>query len=122
MRERRQQQEKAMFIAMNRFRVTPGREEEFEAIWRKRQSLIAREPGFIEFDMLRGPRRDDHSLYASHTVWASRAHFEAWTRSESFRAAHANTGGAKGLYLGHPDFEGFETLSDMHLTAEHEVA
>jgi heme-degrading monooxygenase HmoA len=28
--------------------------------------------------------------------------FEAWTKSEAFRAAH------KALYLDHPQFEGFE--------------
>jgi hypothetical protein len=31
---------------------------------------------------------EDHTLYASHTVWESRAAFEAWTKSEAFRAAH----------------------------------
>jgi hypothetical protein len=28
--------------------------------------------------------------------------------SEAFRAAHASAGGNKPLYLGHPQFEGFE--------------
>lgn len=106
-----------MFIAMNRFRVARGREAEFEAIWRDRQTHIAAEPGFIVFDLLRGPEREDHTLYASHTLWQSRADFEAWTKSEAFRAAHAGAGGAKGLYLGHPEFEGFETLDAMRLAA-----
>jgi hypothetical protein len=36
--------------------------------------------------------------------------FEAWTKSEEFRAAHARAGNdATGpLYLEHPKFEGFE--------------
>jgi heme-degrading monooxygenase HmoA len=34
--------------------------------------------------------------------------FEAWTKSEAFRAAHHNAGDNKPLYLGHPQFEGFE--------------
>jgi heme-degrading monooxygenase HmoA len=46
-------------------------------------------------------------------VWQSRAAFEAWTRSEAFRAAHAKAGGNKPLYLGHPQFEGFETLQTV---------
>jgi heme-degrading monooxygenase HmoA len=113
-----------MYIAMNRFRVSLGREAEFEGVWRTRQSHLNKEPGFLEFDLLRGPTKDDHTLYASHTVWASRSHFEAWTKSESFRAAHARAGAGstKGLYLGHPEFEGFETLADMRLTAAREVA
>ena len=111
-----------MFIAMNRFRVARGREAEFETLWRGRQSHIASEPGFVVFDLLRGPEQDDHTLYASHTVWRRRADFEAWTKSESFRAAHSGAGGAKGLYLGHPEFEGFETLDDMRLVAAEQAA
>ena len=45
-------------------------------------------PGFVEFHLLKGPEREDHVLYASHTIWRSYADFEAWTRSEAFRAAH----------------------------------
>ena len=111
-----------MFIAMNRFHVVPGREAEFEAVWRSRQTHIMSEPGFVEFDLLRGPKKDDHALYATHTVWMSRAHFEAWTRSDAFRAAHAGSGEARGLYRGHPTFEGFETLGDLRIVAGREVA
>ncbi len=34
--------------------------------------------------------------------------FEAWTKSEAFRAAHQRAGDNKPLYLGPPQFEGFE--------------
>jgi heme-degrading monooxygenase HmoA len=104
-----------MFIAMNRFQVARGREADFEAVWRGRNSQIAAVPGFIEFDLLRGPEAEDHTLYASHTVWANRAAFEAWTRSEAFRLAHSGAGQSKGIYLGHPNFEGFESLPDMRV-------
>jgi heme-degrading monooxygenase HmoA len=43
----------AMFIAMNRFRVKRGSEADFEAVWLNRQSYIAKEPGFVEFHVLR---------------------------------------------------------------------
>jgi heme-degrading monooxygenase HmoA len=62
---------------------------------------------------VRGPEREDHVLYASHTIWRSYGDFEAWTRSEAFRAAHANAGQNKPLYLGHPEFEGFEVLQTI---------
>jgi heme-degrading monooxygenase HmoA len=52
--------------------------------------------------------RAKRSLYASHTVWENRAVFEAWTKSEAFRAAHNRAGDNKPLYLDHPQFEGFE--------------
>lgn len=104
-----------MFIAMNRFQVAHGREADFEAVWRERDSHISKVPGFVEFHLLRGPERDDHTLYASHTIWQSRAAFEDWTRSEAFRAAHAGAGQTKGIYLGHPEFEGFEVLTDTRV-------
>jgi heme-degrading monooxygenase HmoA len=100
-----------MFIAMNRFRVSPGSEEAFEAVWRGRRTRLDEMPGFRQFTLLRGPKREDHTLYASHTVWESEAHFEAWTRSEQFREAHAKAGDHKVHYLGHPQFEGFTAVS-----------
>lgn len=99
-----------MFIAMNRFRIAPGQEAAFEDMWRTRDSHLAGVPGFREFHLLRGASEDDHTLFASHSVWESRAAFEDWTRSEAFRKAHANAGGTKGMYLGPPRFEGFEVV------------
>jgi heme-degrading monooxygenase HmoA len=99
-----------MFIAMNRFRVKRGAEGAFEKVWLSRDSYLDRVPGFVEFHLLKGPEAEDHALYASHTVWQSKAAFEAWTKSEEFRAAHARAGNevTGPLYLEHPKFEGFE--------------
>lgn len=100
-----------MFIAMNRFQVVKGREADFENVWSSRESYLDRMAGFVEFHLLKGPEHDDHTLYASHTVWQSRAAFEAWTKSEEFRAAYGragNTSSSAPMYLGHPKFEGFE--------------
>ena len=97
-----------MFIAMNRFRVKKGSEQDFEAVWLGRDTHLEKVPGFVEFHLLRGPEHDDYTLFASHTVWQSRAAFEAWTKSEAFRAAHSRAGENKPLYLDHPQFEGFE--------------
>ena len=54
-------------------------------------------------------------LYASHTVWASKEAFEAWTRSDAFREAHRNAGqaGTRAMYQGPPQFEGFEVLQTV---------
>lgn len=103
-----------MFIAMNRFRVRKGSEQDFEAVWLNREVFINREPGFVAFHMLKGPSHEDYSLYVSHTIWASREAFEAWTRSESFRAAHKGAGENKPLYLEAPQFEGFDVI--QHVT------
>lgn len=99
-----------MFVAMNRFKVRLGQESAFETVWRERDSHLKDVPGFIEFHLLRGPEAEDHTLYASHTTWASRGHFEDWTRSEAFRKAHGQAGGTRDIYLGHPNFEGFEAI------------
>jgi heme-degrading monooxygenase HmoA len=97
-----------MFIAMNRFRVKKGSEEAFEKVWLRRDTQLTKVPGFVEFHLLKGPEHEDFTLYSSHTVWQSKAAFEAWTRSEEFRAAHKGAGQNKPLYIDHPEFEGFE--------------
>ena len=102
-----------MYIAMNRFRVSKGNESAFENVWLSRETHLERVPGFVAFHLLRGPERDDHVLYSSHTVWESREAFVAWTQSEHFREAHRNAGANKPLYLGHPEFEGFEVLQTI---------
>ena len=102
-----------MYIAMNRFKVVPGSEEKFEHVWTSRETHLDKVPGFVEFHLLRGPKNDDHTLYSSHTVWASEEAFIDWTKSEHFRAAHKGAGDNSGLYLGHPNFEGFEVLQTV---------
>jgi heme-degrading monooxygenase HmoA len=104
--------ESTMFIAMNRFKVLRGSERDFEQVWLTRETHLGEVPGFIVFHLLKGPDREDHVLYSSHTMWRSRADFEAWTKSEAFRKAHARAGGNKPLYHGHPEFEGFEVLQE----------
>lgn len=99
-----------MFIAMNRFRIAPGRESDFEGIWKNRNSYLKDVPGFVEFHLLRGPSENGASLYASHSVWASRKAFEDWTNSEAFRKAHSQGRAPEGTYLGPPQFEGFDVV------------
>ena len=102
-----------MFIAMNRFQVKLGSEKDFEGVWLGRDTHLEKVPGFINFHLLRGPEKDGYRLYASHSLWASRAAFEAWTKSEAFRLAHKDAGDNRGLYAGHPNFEGFEILQEV---------
>ena len=99
-----------MFIAMNRFKITPGFEAGFETVWRERETYLDTVPGFKSFALLKGPQNEDHVLYASHSVWESRQTFEAWTESDAFRKAHAQASAPKGTYLGHPELETFESV------------
>lgn len=101
-----------MFVAMNRFKVAKGSEEDFENVWKNRDSSLSEMKGFEQFHLLRGPvnEAEGYTLFASHTIWASEEDFVAWTKSENFRAAHRNTGQSKVTYLGHPQFEGFRAV------------
>ena len=102
-----------MFIAMNRFKVLPGAEAAFEEVWTSRDTFLRGVPGFVTFHLLRGPVREDHVLYSSHTIWHDKSAFEAWTTSEAFRQAHRGAGNNKPLYAGHPEFEGFEVIQTV---------
>jgi heme-degrading monooxygenase HmoA len=99
-----------MFIAMNRFRIALGREDDFVSVWKNRDSHLAGVPGFRSFNLLRGATNEEYTLFASHSIWDSRQAFEDWTRSEAFRAAHRNAGDNKGIYLGHPQVEMFDAV------------
>lgn len=108
-----------MFIAMNRFQVRRGAEQAFETVWATRESYLGNMPGFVEFHLLKGPEADDHTLYSTHTTWVDKAAFEAWTRSDEFRRAHARADNKTGesLYLGHPRFEGFVVIQSERKAA-----
>lgn len=97
-----------MFIAMNRFKIKPGHEQDFINIWKNRDSLLASVPGFKNFNLLQGPTTEEYTLFASHATWESRSAFEDWTHSDAFRAAHANAGSRREIYLGPPQLECFE--------------
>ncbi len=104
-----------MYLAMNRFKVLPGSEADFEAVWRNRKSKLNEMEGFVRFNLLRGPTSREYTLYASHTIWESEAAFRAWTTSEQFRAVHRDAGQTKPLYLGHPEFEGFTRVEGVEI-------
>ena len=95
-----------MFIAMNRFHVHPERSADFERGWRERDSYLQQVPGFQAFALLRG---DLPGEYISHSTWASRAAFEAWTRSEQFRQAHGH-GMDEGILADHPRASFYEAV------------
>lgn len=99
-----------MFIAMNRFKIVIGKEKIFENIWKNRDSHLEEVKGFKKFNLIKGKETKDFRLYASHSTWDSEEDFIAWTKSESFRLAHKNAGNNKDIYIGHPEFEGFEII------------
>lgn len=100
-----------MYVAMNRFKIKLGCEQDFIDIWKSRDSYLDTVPGFQSFNLLRGASNEEFTLFASHSIWNSKQDFINWTESEAFRKAHAGAGGkTKDIYLGPPQFEGFESV------------
>lgn len=99
-----------MYIAMNRFKISPGRETEFEKIWKERDTHLEGVPGFQDFHLVKGKEEPTHTLYASHSIWRSEDDFLNWTKSDAFRQAHKGAGEHSDVYLGHPEFEGFQVI------------
>lgn len=102
-----------MYLTMNRFKVRPGQEAAFEAIWTGRDSRLQSVAGFVSFHLLKGPDCGDYRLYASQTLWTSEAAFADWTRSEAFRASHRGAGSHGAIYLGAPELEVFESVQHI---------
>ena len=95
-----------MYVAMNRFQVAPGREADFEAAWRNRESYLHGVPGFVQFALLKS---DSPGEYISHTTWQDREAFLAWTRSQAFIAAHRQ-GSVGGIVDGPPHLSTYEAV------------
>ena len=52
-----------MFIAMNRFRIVKGKEDEFEKVWRERDTHLNGVTGFKEFHLVKGEENNEFSLF-----------------------------------------------------------
>ena len=95
---------------MNRFKIVLGRENDFEEIWKNRETHLDGIKGFRNFNLIKGSSNEEYTLYASHSEWTSKVDFENWTKSDAFKASHKGAGHNRGIYLGHPEFEGFEVI------------
>ena len=98
-----------MFNAMNNFKVTKGREDDFERTWRDRRSYLEGVPGFVQFCLLRA---DAEGEYISHSTWESRDAFMAWTKSEAFVQGHRQ-GSLMGVLEGPPMVKLYESVIEQ---------
>ena len=48
-----------MFIAMNRFKIMPGKEDVFESIWKERDSHLEGVAGFKSFHLIKGKKESE---------------------------------------------------------------
>jgi heme-degrading monooxygenase HmoA len=95
-----------MFVAMNRFKVNPGKEGDFETQWRERETYLEGVPGFIQFSLLKSDNAGD---YLSHTIWKDRQSFMDWMQSESFAKGHRQ-GSLAGILQGPPEVSLYEAV------------
>src|SRR5262245_58403506 len=98
-----------MFIAMNTFKVASGKEQQFEEIWKNRDSYLKDVPGIVRFALLRG---DTAGEYISHSTWDSRDAFVAWIQSPAFAAGHRG-GSLMGVLEGPPTPRMFEAVIEQ---------
>ena len=96
-----------MIVVQNRIPVAEGYEEDFLDRFRTRRGLVDGQPGFIRNVVLR-PIKGEHFIVL--TFWENEEQFRAWTESEAFKKAHSQARAPSGTYLGHPVFEGFESI------------
>ena len=47
---------------MNRFKITLGRENDFENIWKERDTHLESVPGFKKFNLIKGKKQDTNHL------------------------------------------------------------
>ncbi len=101
-----------MFVTMNRFTIDPAHWDDFENRFKQRAGLVDGEPGFIRNAVLR-PQENTSDQHIVMTLWESRQAFEAWTRSDSFRQAHAKTGQTPKEWFASPTrLEIFDAVTD----------
>jgi heme-degrading monooxygenase HmoA len=96
---------------MNNFQVAAEQAEQFEQRWQRRRSFLQGVSGFLTFQLLRGDAADGQIHYVSHSTWASKNAFEAWTQSESFVQAHRGEPLPKGMVCGPPRLECFDVVA-----------
>lgn len=98
-----------MFIAMNRFKVAPGKEAAFEQVWRERETYLDGVPGFLRFALLRS---DSPGEYVSHSTWRDRESFMGWMQSDAFVKGHRQ-GSMSGLLDGPPQVSTYESVIEQ---------
>lgn len=80
------------FVANNSFKVKKEGCQQFEDMWKNRDSNLRNTPGFVRFALLKG---DEEGEYISQSTWADREAFKAWTQSQNFAKAHGTTQGVQ---------------------------
>jgi len=99
-----------MFVALSRFVVANGMEDQVRAAFQARAGLVDKAPGFVRMEVLNP--RDHPEEFWLMTWWRDEASFDAWHRSHAYKDAHA--GMPRGLKL----VPGEQKISRLELVAQ----
>jgi heme oxygenase (mycobilin-producing) len=77
-----------MYVVINRVPVAKDWHDAFEQRFRERAGQVELQPGFVRMEILRPDTEE--TPYLVQTAWKDRAAFEAWLKSDDFKAAHRN--------------------------------
>ena len=87
-----------------------GKEQEMREVLLDLVKASRTEDGVAFYELF---ETDDGGEFLFNEKYGSREDFEAWTRSDAFRAAHRGAGGHAPHYLGPPRFEGFDVVQTV---------
>ena len=102
-----------MYLAMSRLKVISGKEDAFESSWKNRKTNTDGIKGFKKFNLIKGNVNEEFSLYIVQSEWNSERDFINWTKSDLFNLNHKNPTQQENLYLGPPDFDGYQERLDF---------
>jgi heme-degrading monooxygenase HmoA len=92
-----------MIAVMNRLPVKEGAAGELVEMFATSRGAVQDFPGFVSMEVMRS---EEESEVVVITWWESRAAFEEWVHSDSFRKAHGRSGAH--LMTGHPKMTTYE--------------
>lgn len=93
-----------MIAITNRLPVKEGRASEVVERFSGNRGNVQDFPGFVSMEVLRS---EDETEVLVITRWENREAFDSWVHSDSFRAAHGQSGNSDFL-SGHPQMGSYE--------------
>lgn len=81
-----------MIVVTNTIKVKKGHGETVANRFQNSKGIDL-SPGFVRMEVLFTEGLEEHDELKVSTTWETKANFEAWVNSDSFRQAHAHRGG-----------------------------
>jgi heme oxygenase (mycobilin-producing) len=80
---------------MNRFAVSPERDQAFHALWTKTSEYFRAQPGFVSLRLHRAVSSEAEYRWVNVATWESEAHFRAAHNTAEFRRVVTQPGWAE---------------------------